>query len=197
MKPVFLAIPNPFKVIRNWCFGFIIRAYFDPDFSFRDFTEGAKQGLSIISTEMSTGQLDNIQNLVSPKLMSELQNIIGRMNLKERTSLAISVEDILYSFPHNITVHYDDKGGKFLFILMRFWCLSSYVPTEETEGYGFKIGSPPPGVSEEEFKNMGSVISCTYEFLRELTPGVAPEWTVTHIQHGKLIITETRGLPQS
>lgn len=43
LKPVFIALPNPFKVLRNWVFGVIIRAYFDPEFSFKDFTEGAKQ----------------------------------------------------------------------------------------------------------------------------------------------------------
>lgn len=195
VKPVFIAVPNPFKVIRNWMFGFIIRAYFDPEFNFRDFTEGAMQGFSIISKEMAAGKLENIERLVSPKLIPELTEVIENMSLKERTSLATSVDDILYSFPQNITVHYDDKGGRFLYILMKFWSLSSLVPEEDSEGYGMKIGKPPPGVSDEEFDKMGSLISCTYEFLREITPGVEPEWTITHIQHGKLINTEARGFP--
>lgn len=50
-----------------------------------------------------------------------------------------------------------------MYILMKFWCLSSAVPKEESEGYGMKIGKPPPGVSQEEFDNMGSLVSCTYE----------------------------------
>ncbi|PIK34966.1 hypothetical protein BSL78_28201 [Apostichopus japonicus] len=155
------------------------------------------QGFSIISREMSNGELDNIGKMVSPKLIPELTEVIGKMSLTDRSSLAVSIDDILYSFPQNITVHYDDKGGRFLYILMKFWCLSSAVPKEESEGYGMKIGKPPPGVSQEEFDNMGSLVSCTYEFLREVTPGVDPEWTISHIQHGKLIDTEARGYPPS
>ncbi len=55
------------------------------------------------------------------------------------------------------------SGGKFLNILMRFW--SHSMSTEESDKgvVGMRIGRPPPGVSQEEFNNMGSVISCTYE----------------------------------
>lgn len=43
IKPVFVAIPNPIKVIRNNIFYWLIRSYFDPDFSIDEFTQGAKQ----------------------------------------------------------------------------------------------------------------------------------------------------------
>lgn len=42
-KVVVVGIPNPFMWIRTRIYYFLIRAYFDKEFSIEDFTEGAKQ----------------------------------------------------------------------------------------------------------------------------------------------------------
>ncbi|XP_792216.3 m-AAA protease-interacting protein 1, mitochondrial [Strongylocentrotus purpuratus] len=196
IKPVFVAIPNPIKVIRNNIFYWLIRSYFDPDFSIDEFTQGAKQALVTISEEIAEGTLENLEDLLSPKLLQEIKNTCRGFSLKEISSLSISGKDILHTFPHDIAIHYDDKGGKFLFILMKFWCHSTQSGSSDPEVKGFRIGKPPPGVSQEQFDSLGSVYSCTYEFHRNISAGANPQWMITHMQHGQLINTETRGLPE-
>ncbi|XP_071498586.1 m-AAA protease-interacting protein 1, mitochondrial-like [Diadema antillarum] len=195
VKPVFVAIPNPIKVIRNKIFFWMIRSYFDPDFTIDEFTRGASQALVTISQQIAEGALQNLEGLLSPKLLRELESTCQNFSLKEMSSISLNMEDILHSFPHDITIHYDDKGGKFLFILMRFWCHSIQSGSSDPEVKGFRIGRPPPGVSQEQFDSLGSVYSCTYEFLRDISPGASSRWIITYMQHGKLINTETKGLP--
>ncbi|XP_054751548.1 m-AAA protease-interacting protein 1, mitochondrial-like [Lytechinus pictus] len=196
IKPVFVAIPNPIKVIRNNIFYWLIRSYFDPDFSIDEFTQGAKQALVTISETIAEGTWDNLEGLLSPKLLREIQNTCRNFSLKEISSISLSSEEILHTFPHDIAIHYDDKGGKFLFILMKFWCHSTQSGSSDPEVKGFRIGRPPPGVSQEQFDSLGSVYSCTYEFHRNISPGANPQWMITYMQHGQLINSEARGLPE-
>lgn len=42
-KVVFVGVPNPFIWLRTRIYYFLIKTYFDKDFTIEDFTEGAKQ----------------------------------------------------------------------------------------------------------------------------------------------------------
>ncbi|XP_038049088.1 m-AAA protease-interacting protein 1, mitochondrial-like [Patiria miniata] len=196
VKPVFVAIPNPFKVIRNKIYFWMIRSYFDAEFRAEDFISGAKQALCTISDCIAEGNFDQLEGLLSKKLLDEVKETCQGLALKDRTNIQVNTDDVLHVFPQNVAVHYDESGGKFLNILMRFWCHSMANEESDKGVVGLRIGKPPPGMSEEEFQNMGSVISCTYEFHRDFSAGVDPSWVVTYIQHGKWLNTEARWLPK-
>ncbi|XP_022111917.1 m-AAA protease-interacting protein 1, mitochondrial-like isoform X2 [Acanthaster planci] len=196
VKPVFVAIPNPFKVIRNKIYFWMIRTYFDADFRAEDFISGAKQALCTISNCIAEGNFDQLDGLLSRKLLDEVKETCQSLALRDRTNIQVNTDDVLHVFPQNVAVHYDERGGKFLNILMRFWCHSMANDESDRGVVGLRIGKPPPGVSEEEFQNMGSVISCTYEFHRDFSAGVDPSWVVTYIQHGKWLNTQARWLPK-
>ncbi|XP_033628543.1 m-AAA protease-interacting protein 1, mitochondrial-like [Asterias rubens] len=196
VKPIFVAIPNPFKLIRNKIYFWMIRSYFDPDFKAEDFTEGAMQAMCTISRFISDGNFDQLEGLMSRKLLDEVKETLKDLGMRDRANIVVNTDDVLHIFPQNVAVHYDESGGKFLNILMRFWCHSMSSEESDKGVVGMRIGRPPPGVSQEEFNNMGSVISCTYEFHRDFSPGVDPSWMVTYIQHGKWLNTEARWLPK-
>lgn len=44
------------------------------------------------------------------QLLQEIKNTCRGFSLKEMSSLSISGKDILHTFPHDIAIHYDDKG---------------------------------------------------------------------------------------
>ncbi|CAB1346763.1 unnamed protein product [Coregonus sp. 'balchen'] len=75
-------------------------------------------------------------------------------------------------------------GRKFASILMRYWYLTSArLPEESLEGtriFQVAIG----GEGEPETKRL---LTANYEFQREFTKGVSPDWTITRIEHSKLL----------
>ncbi|XP_033104826.1 m-AAA protease-interacting protein 1, mitochondrial-like [Anneissia japonica] len=195
IKPVFVAVPNPIRAIRNFVYSWLIRGYFDKEFSMVEFTEGAKQAVSVVSQKISEGNFEELVGLLSPKTIDEIKETYKTLEVKQRGSLAIALEDILHVVPYNVAVHYDQAGGKFLNILMRFWCLSFNTQQNEPGIIGFKVGQPPPGVSEEQFKNMGKVFTCTFEFHRDVSSDDDPSWTITQVTLGKLLSTSSDGFP--
>ena len=65
VKPIFVAIPNPFKLIRNKIYFWMIRSYFDPDFKAEDFTEGAMQVRIVMMIFLSPHPLNKCPSLDS------------------------------------------------------------------------------------------------------------------------------------
>uniref|UniRef100_A0A8C6WMN3 Tim44-like domain-containing protein n=1 Tax=Neogobius melanostomus TaxID=47308 RepID=A0A8C6WMN3_9GOBI len=129
-KVVVVGIPNPFIWFRTKIYYFLIRAYFDKDFTIEEFTEGAKQ-------------------------------VCGH----GKRSLTVVPND-------------------FVSILMRFWYLTSArLPDDSLEGarvYQVTLG----GEGDAESKRL---LTANYEFQREFTKGVDPDWTITRIEHLKLL----------
>ncbi|XP_051787015.1 m-AAA protease-interacting protein 1, mitochondrial isoform X2 [Erpetoichthys calabaricus] len=159
-KVVVVGIPNPFIWFRTRIYYFLIRAYFDQEFRIDEFSDGAKQMLEKIKEKCRLLPTNHLQ------------------------ALAADLCDIMYSTPGDIGIYYDDNGRKFVSILMRFWYLTSaHIPEETPEG---------SKVFQVVFRDEGSVetrklITANYEFQREFTQGVAPDWTITRIEHSRLL----------
>ncbi|XP_054470903.1 m-AAA protease-interacting protein 1, mitochondrial [Anoplopoma fimbria] len=90
----------------------------------------------------------------------------------------------MYTTPGDVAIYYDDNGRKFVSILMRFWYLTSaHLPNDAMEGTRvFQVDIS--GEGEAETKRL---LSANYEFQREFTKGVPPDWTITRIEHSKLL----------
>ncbi|XP_030642160.1 m-AAA protease-interacting protein 1, mitochondrial [Chanos chanos] len=183
-KVVVVGIPNPFIWFRTRIYYFLIRTYFDKEFNIEEFTEGAKQAFSHVSRLLSQCQFDALEGLVAKDLIGKLEEKCSQLPLSHKRALSAGPDEIMYTTPGDVGIYYDDSGRKFVSILMRFWYLTSArLPDDSLEGtrvFQVQIG----GEGEAETKRL---LTANYEFQREFTQGVPPDWTITRIEHSKLL----------
>ncbi|XP_056145856.1 m-AAA protease-interacting protein 1, mitochondrial [Lampris incognitus] len=183
-KVVVVGVPNPFLWFRTKIYYFLIRAYFDKEFNIEEFTEGAKQAFSHVSRLLSKCQFEALDGLVAKDLIGKLEEKCNLLPSNHKKALSADPSEIMYTTPENVDIYYDDNGRKFVSILMRFWYLTSaHLPNDTMEGtrlFQVAIG----GEGEGETKQL---LTANYEFQREFTKGVPPDWTITRIEHSKLL----------
>ncbi|XP_016393911.1 m-AAA protease-interacting protein 1, mitochondrial isoform X2 [Sinocyclocheilus rhinocerous] len=160
-KVVVIGVPNPFIWCRTRIYLFLIRAYFDKEFSIEEFTEGAKQ------------------------LIGKLEEKCAQLPLSHQRALSAESDEIMYTTTGDVGIYYDNSGRKYVSILMRFWYLTSArLPDESMEGariFQAAIGG------EGERPETKRLLTANYEFQREFTQGVTPDWIITRIEHSKLL----------
>ncbi|KAF7667290.1 hypothetical protein LDENG_00068700 [Lucifuga dentata] len=183
-KVVVVGIPNPFIWFRTRIYYFLIRAYFDKEFNIEEFTEGAKQAFSHVSRLLSQCQFEALEGLVAKDLIGKLEEKCNLLPSSYKKALSVDPDEIMYTTPGDVGIYYDDNGRKFVSILMRFWYLTSVrLPDDSVEGariFQMAIG----GEGDSETKRL---LTANYEFQREFTKGVPPDWTITKIEHSKLL----------
>ncbi|XP_019955330.1 m-AAA protease-interacting protein 1, mitochondrial [Paralichthys olivaceus] len=183
-KVMVVGIPNPFIWLRTRIYYFLIRAYFDKEFSIEEFTEGAKQAFSHVSRLLSRSQFEALEGLVAKDLIGKLEEKCNLLPLSHKKALSANADEIMYTTSGDVGIYYDENGRKFVSILMRFWYLTSaQLPDDDMEGarvFQVAIG----GEGEVETKRL---LTANYEFQREFTKGVPPDWTITRIEHSKLL----------
>ncbi|XP_072435010.1 m-AAA protease-interacting protein 1, mitochondrial [Chiloscyllium punctatum] len=183
-KVVVVGIPNPFIWARTKMYFFLIRAYFDQDFTFEEFSAGARQAFSQVSKMLSECNFDALKNLVSKEALEEVEEKCLAMPVNRREALAADLDEIMYSTPGDVGIYYDNQGRKFVSIIMRYWYLTDVdLPDETPEGT--KVFQVVFG--DESSKDSLRLLTANYEFRREFTQGVEPDWIVTRIQHFKLL----------
>ncbi|XP_032423638.1 m-AAA protease-interacting protein 1, mitochondrial isoform X5 [Xiphophorus hellerii] len=146
-KVVVVGIPNPFIWFRTRIYYFLIRTYFDKEFSIDEFTEGAKQvrykpgdqiwvlAFSHVSRLLSRCQFEALEGLVAKDLIGKLEQKCGSLPCSYQRALCAELEDVMYTTPGDVGIFYDDDGRKFVSILMRFWYLTSVgLPDDSMEG---------------------------------------------------------------
>ncbi|XP_074550214.1 m-AAA protease-interacting protein 1, mitochondrial [Halichoeres trimaculatus] len=183
-KVVVVGITNPFIWFRTRIYYFLIRAYFDSEFSIEEFTEGAKQAFSHVSGLLSKCQFESLEGLVAKDLIGKLEEKCNLLPSSYKKALSAEPDEIMYTTPADVGIYYDDDGRKFVSILMRFWYLTNArLPEDTTEGARiFQVAFG--GEGETETKRL---LTANYEFQREFTNGVTPDWTITRIEHSKLL----------
>ncbi|XP_073702123.1 m-AAA protease-interacting protein 1, mitochondrial [Garra rufa] len=184
-KVVVVGIANPFIWFRTRIYFFLIRTYFDKEFSIEEFTEGAIQAFSHVSQLLSQCQFESLEGLVAKDLIGKLEEKCAQLPLSHQRALSADFEEIFYTTTGDVGIYYDDNGRKYVSILMRFWYLTSAkLPDESMEGariFQVTIGE------EEERPETKRLLTANYEFQREFTQGVTPDWIITRIEHSKLL----------
>ncbi|KAK2839450.1 hypothetical protein Q5P01_013190 [Channa striata] len=183
-KVVVFGIPNPFIWFRTRVYYFLIRTYFDKEFSIEEFTEGAKQAFSHVSRLLSQCQFEALEGLVAKDLIEKLEEKCNLLPPSHKKALSADPDEIMYTTPGDVGIYYDDNGRRFVSILMRFWYLTSaHLPEDTIEGTRiFQVA-----IGEERDAETKRLLTANYEFQREFTKGVAPDWTITRIEHSKLL----------
>ncbi|KAJ8350509.1 hypothetical protein SKAU_G00256390 [Synaphobranchus kaupii] len=183
-KVVVVGIPNPFIWFRTRIYYFLIRAYFDKEFNIEDFTDGAKQAFSLVSRLLSQSQFEALEGLVAKDLIGKLEEKCTHLPPAHREALSAEPDEIMYTTPGDVGIYYDDNGRKFVSILMRFWYLTSAKLLDESLD-GTRVFQVAIGAEGE--KEPKRLLTANYEFQREFTQGVPPDWTITRIEHSKLL----------
>ncbi|XP_056107730.1 m-AAA protease-interacting protein 1, mitochondrial [Rhinichthys klamathensis goyatoka] len=184
-KVVVVGIPNPFIWFRTRIYFFLIRTYFDKEFSIEEFSEGAKQAFSHVSRLLSQCQFESLEGLVAKDLIEKLEEKCAHLPLSHQRALSAESDEIMYTTTGDVGIYYDDSGRKFVSILMRFWYLTSArIPEDGMEGariFQVDIGG------EGERPETKRLLTANYEFQREFTQGMTPDWIITRIEHSKLL----------
>ncbi|MEE6490010.1 hypothetical protein FKM82_015762 [Ascaphus truei] len=159
-RVVVVGVPNPLIWCRSRVYFFLIRAYFDRDFSIEEFTEGAKQAFTLVSKLLSQCNFDALENLVTSEALQNIKEKCSLLSDNHRNALAAISDDIMYTTTGDVGIYYDDNGRKFVSILMRFWYLTcADIPEESLEGT--KVIQVAMG--DENVKNTKRLLTANYE----------------------------------
>ncbi|CAK6959023.1 m-AAA protease-interacting protein 1%2C mitochondrial [Scomber scombrus] len=146
--------PDPITWIRCKGIMWVIRVYFEIDIISAEFDRGVKQTVNYIEKKCQPLTKDQQQQL------------------------AVSMDDIIFLLPEDVSVVFDQYGRKFCFIVMRFWFLSTHEGPDDPEATKiFKVTPSDDGSPQKK------IATAVYEFQTELTLGASPDWTVTTIWH--------------
>ncbi|XP_033155382.1 m-AAA protease-interacting protein 1, mitochondrial [Drosophila mauritiana] len=184
--------PSALNSLKNWItIQFIIRPYFDSEFQLKDFIYGAKQALQVVSSKLMGGDLDSLDNLVSPEAIAELRPVIQKLSMTQRRQLEIRESDIYLSFPYQVGIMFDDANDKlqkrFVEITMVFHVMRGLSEMRERgEEIPWNMGTLP------EYQD--KVFICNYRFVKEFTAGHQSDWTVNVANQFRAIdlINETK-----
>ncbi|XP_058930764.1 m-AAA protease-interacting protein 1, mitochondrial-like [Kogia breviceps] len=182
-KMIILGFSNPISWIRTRIYSFLILAYFDQEFSIAEFSEGAKQAFAHVSKLLSQSKFDLLEELVAKETLRVLKEKVTSLPDNHKNALAADIDEIVYTSTGDISIYYDEQGKKFVNILMCFWYLTSAnIPSETISGASvFQVKLGDQNVETKQ------LLSASYEFQRELTQGVKPDWTIAWIEHPKLL----------
>nr|XP_004653651.1 m-AAA protease-interacting protein 1, mitochondrial [Jaculus jaculus] len=182
-KMIILGFSNPINWVRTRIYAFLIWAYFDKEFSIAEFSEGAKQAFARVSKLLSQCKFDLLEELVAKEVLQVLKEKVASLSDNHKNALAADIDEIVYTSTGDISIYYDEKGRKFVNILMCFWYLTSAnIPSETLSGASvFQVKLGDQNVETKQ------LLSASYEFQREFTQGVKPDWTIARIEHSKLL----------
>ncbi|KAG0729879.1 m-AAA protease-interacting protein 1, mitochondrial [Chionoecetes opilio] len=102
--------PSLWHTIRNWIFAnLLIHRYLDQEFDMTSFKKGAIQALVHVSDELSKGNFEALEGLVTQPSLDEIKNNFAQFSLKERLDLVVEKEDIFFSFPYQIGMMFTNE----------------------------------------------------------------------------------------
>nr|XP_046254822.1 m-AAA protease-interacting protein 1, mitochondrial [Scatophagus argus] len=173
-----VGIPDPITFIRCKVIMYLTKLYFDVDINSVEFDRGVKQALVHVSNLMASGRYHRLVDIVSSEMMEHVEKKCRSLSDAQRQQLAVTMDDIVFVLPEDVSVVFDQYDRKFCFVVMRFWILSTHEGPDDPEGTKmFKVAPSKDGGPQ---KKMATAV---YEFQRELTRGASPDWTVTTVWH--------------
>lgn len=173
-----VGIPDPITWIRCKAIMYLVDLHFALDMNSAEFEMGVKQALVHVSTLMSSGRYHSLVGIVSRETIDYVETRCRSLSEAQRKQLAVTMDDIIFMLPEDVSVVFDEHRRKFCFVVMRFWLLSTYEGPDDPEGTKiFKVASGEDGRPQRR------IATAVYEFHRELTSGASPDWTVTTIWH--------------
>ncbi|XP_040021169.2 m-AAA protease-interacting protein 1, mitochondrial isoform X3 [Gasterosteus aculeatus] len=171
-----VGIPDPITWVRCRVLMYLVDLHFG--FDIEEFEKGVKQALVHVSGLLSSGKYHNLVGIVSSETIDYVQTRCGSLSEARRRQLAVTMDDIVFALPEDVSVVFDKHGRQFCDVAMRFWLLSTYEGPDDPEGTKiFQVAPSGDGGPQRR------IVTAVYEFHRELTRGASPDWTVTTVWH--------------
>ncbi|XP_030226293.1 m-AAA protease-interacting protein 1, mitochondrial [Gadus morhua] len=181
-----VGIPDPITWIRCKCDILIIELLFELGLGSKEFENGVKQAVVHASQMMSSRQFAQLKRVASNETVQYVKKKCASLSEEQRQALAVSLEDIIFLLPEEVSVLQDDNGRKVCLITMRLWFLSILEGPDDHEATKiFRVAPNGDGSSPQK-----KIVTAVYEFRQELRTGRPPEWEITNIWHWHWTLTE-------
>ncbi|XP_026748490.1 uncharacterized protein LOC113509370 [Galleria mellonella] len=169
--------PSFIKFIKNWMFAnFIIRPYFEPEFSLGEFIEASKHAVQVVSDALQRSDFKSLEGLVEKDAIAALKTAVSKLSMSQRQLLAIEKEDIFYAFPYQVGIMFDDADKRWVEITMCYHVLKGLKHMKDT-------GDLPPISLGSQPEYEDKIFILNYRFIREFTKGVEDSWWVNIVNH--------------
>ncbi|XP_063834127.1 uncharacterized protein LOC135083322 [Ostrinia nubilalis] len=169
--------PSFIKFVKNWMFSnFIIRPYFDQEFSLHEFIEASKHAVQVVSDALTNSDFKSLEGLVDKDAIASLKNAVSKLSVSQRQLLSIQKEDIFYAFPYQVGVIFDESDKRWVEITMCYHVLKGLKNMQDS-------GDLPPISLGTQPEFQDKIFILNYRFIREFTKGVEDSWWVNIVNH--------------
>ena len=170
--------PHALKSIRNLFFNFLIRTYYDSNYSARSLLDGSRQAVVNVSNLISNGNFDGLENLVEKESVIEIKNNYGRLSNNQKSLIAIDLQDIFYHFIYEVGIIFDDSTKR-QFVEVTTVMHGVHGIIEKSKGLDDDRMSKKEAFDDHK----KDYFICNYSFIRELTRGADADWTISRLNH--------------
>ncbi|XP_041971432.1 uncharacterized protein LOC121727589 [Aricia agestis] len=169
--------PSVLKFIKNWMYvNFIIRPYFEQEFSLNSFIEASKHAVEVVSESLQNSDFKKLDGLVDGEALAALKTAVSKLSVSQRQLLAVNKEDIFYAFPYQVGVIFDDADKRWVEITMCYHVMKGLKQMKESDDL------PPISLGvQPEFQD--KIFILNYRFIREFTKGVEDSWWINIVNH--------------
>lgn len=169
--------PSFIKFIKNWIYAnFIIKPYFETEFSLKEFVEASKHAVEVVSESLQKSDFDSLEGVVDKDAIVTLRDAVSKLSVSQRQMLSINKDDIFYAFPYQVGVMFDDSNKRWVEITMCYHVLRGLKQMQET-------GALPPISLGAQPEFQDKIFILNYRFIREFTKDVEDSWWVNIVNH--------------
>ena len=174
--------PSLSHTMRNWFLSrALITPYFDAEFSQKEFDKGAHQAAVIVANCIAEGDLDSLRSLVTSEAIKEIGINLSAYSPEERRLLAVSEDDIYFSFAHQIGIMMDDHptienaSTKHVEIMWVGHSFPNYVDVVAEHKNPLEV--------KKLMDAKGGPMVLNYRFIKEFTTHVEDTWRINALNH--------------
>uniref|UniRef100_A0A8D8LL60 Uncharacterized protein C2orf47 homolog, mitochondrial n=1 Tax=Cacopsylla melanoneura TaxID=428564 RepID=A0A8D8LL60_9HEMI len=180
--------PSFFKSIKNVITTyFIIKPYFDAEFDLNEFEKGSRKALEFVSSCVSKGDFDSLNDLLSPELIEQVKQKTPLLSLTQRQQIALKSDDVYFSFPYQIGIMFSDEDAnketqqqRFVEITMCYHAIYGLNQLRKGNHFEEKLQET---FQKKQFDNKVFIIN--FRFIKEFTKGVSSSWTINALNYFK------------
>lgn len=177
-----IASPSLSHTVRNWFLSrTLITPYFDPEFSQKEFDKGAHQAAVTVANSIAEGDLDNLDNLVTSGAMKEIRINLSSFSPEERGLLAVSEDDVYFSFAYQIGIMMDDHptlenvSTRHVEIMWVGHSFPNYVDVVAKHKNPLEV--------KKHMDARGGPMVLNYRFIKDFTRDVEDTWQINALNH--------------
>ncbi|XP_031640946.1 uncharacterized protein LOC116352465 [Contarinia nasturtii] len=183
--------PSPYLMVKNRLAIFLLRYFHDRTFDIKEFLNGAKQAITVVSNLLAAANFKAMHDMVDDDTVEKMRRIVGTLSVKQRQSLSINSKEIAWIFPHNIQFitqqdddDDDDDDDETTRVFVEIMVVVHSVANHEACNIEFSdIFKGPSSDLLSHFQKFYSIAN--YRFIKEITKGVEDDWTINYICHAK------------